>query len=147
HFAVHDMREPYATDAFDAVVCLFTSLGYTDDRKDDERAVAAARTALKPGGLFVLDLMNGAVVAQSLVPLEVIEMEGATFTIERAREGDGIVTRIAVEHAGGRHEFQERVHAWNPDEVHGMVTRCGLAVVETTAGNGTDQFDPDSSDR
>ena len=45
HFAVHDIRVPFASAAFDLVVCLFTSLGYFEDEDDDRKALAAAFAA------------------------------------------------------------------------------------------------------
>jgi SAM-dependent methyltransferase len=146
-FVVHDMREPFTSNAFDAVVCLFTSLGYTADRGDDERALRAAGEALKPGGLFVLDLMNGDVVRRTLVPMEVIRVGKTVFRIARSLEGGDIVKRITVEHQGRSEEFREHVHAWNGREVQDMVARCGLQIESATDSTGIRPFDPESSDR
>ncbi|MEO7080488.1 MAG: class I SAM-dependent methyltransferase [Flavobacteriales bacterium] len=147
HFEVHDIREPYATGRFDAVVCLFTSLGYSNDMDDDRKAVAAAAKALKPGGLFVLDLMNGEFVAQHLVPTESKVIEGVHFRIERLLEGTDIVKRINVRHGEQNEDFEERVHAWKLSEVTGMILEAGLELEDVTDGSCLQPFEPERSDR
>lgn len=146
-FEVFDIRKPYAQGKFDAVVCLFTSLGYTGDRKDDDLAVAAAAQALRPGGLFVLDLMNGELVGKNLVPLEIMEQEGVKFQICRALEKGDVVKRITVEHDGQLEHYEERVHAWSAEEVKAMVARAGFLVEAVTDGTCEAIFDPGHSDR
>ena len=147
HFEVHDIRQPYASGTFDAVVCLFTSLGYTNDRSDDRKAVTAAAKALRPGGLFVLDLMNGELVAQCLVPTENKVIEGVHFRIERLLEGSDIVKRIHVQHGDQHEDFEERVHAWKLAEITGMILEAGLELEDITDGSCRQPFDPGRSDR
>ncbi len=147
HFEVHDIREPYATEGFDAVVCLFTSLGYSEDRKDDRDAVVAAATALKPGGLFVLDLMNGELVARHLVPTGNKVIDGVHFRIERRLEGSDIVKSILVQHNGEEHAYEERVHAWKLPEITSMIEQAGLVLEDITDGSCLRSFDPERSDR
>lgn len=147
HFDVFDIREPYATAAYDAVICLFTSLGYTDDREDDARAVQAAAQALKHNGLFILDLMNGRHVSANLVREEVKEVEGVRFEINRMMEGTDVLKQIRVTHPGGEDVYEERVHAWDLPEVESMVARAGLRVEEVTDGSCQLPFDPERSER
>jgi len=146
-FHVHDMREPFVRGAFDAVVCLFTSLGYSASRADDQRAIDAAATALKAGGIFVLDLMNGAIVRKELVEQECLAEEGVRFTIKRCMEGNDIVKRISVDDEGCAHSFMERVHAWTADEVTAMVLIAGLRLEAITDGPDPLPFDPTRSER
>lgn len=146
-FEVHDIRRPYASGHFDAVTCLFTSLGYSDDRADDHAAVSAAAVALKPGGRYVLDLMNGELVRQQLITNEEQLIDGVRFSIQRGLEGADIVKRIRVQHPGGIEDFEERVHAWRLDEVAAMVEQAGLALEDVTDGSCGHPFDPRVSDR
>jgi SAM-dependent methyltransferase len=146
-FHVHDMRVPFAADRFEAVVCLFTSLGYSSDRNDDQLAVNAAALALKPGGSFVLDLLNGAIVRHDLVQEECQVEEGVRFTLKRFLEGDTIVKDIHVDDMGCSHRFVERVHAWTADEVCSLIQRAGLQLQELTNGPDPVPFDPLTSER
>ena len=146
-FHVHDMREPFARDAFDLAVCLFTSLGYSADRNDDQRAVDAAATALRPGGRFVLDLMNTERVCRELVHREHLDVEGVAFDIERALEDGAIVKRIRVRDGEDDLRFVERVHAFTPLSVEHMVERAGLRIFDRTDGPPFAPFDPNISER
>lgn len=146
-FAVFDMRMPFATARFDAVVCLFTSLGYTGDRRDDDLAVAAAATALKPSGLFVLDLMNGERATNGLGAVETHVVGDVHFEVRKSREHGDIVKEIMVVHPGGKEFFKEVVHAWSAEEVKSMVLRAGFRIEDVTDGTCSAPFDPDLSDR
>lgn len=53
-----DMRRVPFRDRFDAVVNLWTSFGYFPRLADDRRTLAGVARALKPGGRFLLDLVN-----------------------------------------------------------------------------------------
>jgi SAM-dependent methyltransferase len=53
-----DVRVLPWREHFDAVVCLFSSLGYFLSDEEDLRALRAARDALRPGGRFLLDTMH-----------------------------------------------------------------------------------------
>jgi SAM-dependent methyltransferase len=57
NFLHSDMREMSFDGAFDAVLCLGTTLGYFDD-DTNRRIVERLHRALKPGGQLLLDLVN-----------------------------------------------------------------------------------------
>lgn len=146
-FHLHDMRIPFAHGRFDAAVCLFTSLGYSTDRHDDQRTVDAATQALKPGGAFVLDLLNGDHVRHTLVPEESMAVEGVRFTVRRTLDGGDIVKHITVDDHGRHKAFKERVHAWRVEEVEAMVARSGLTIEAITDGPDPRPFEGASSER
>ncbi len=146
-FEVHDIRVPYAEGSFDAVVCLFTSLGYSADREDDRRAVRAAYAALRQGGWFVLDFMNSARVVKDLVPAERVERGGVHFAIERTMEDGQVVKRIHVRDGASEHHFEERVAALTPDELADLLTGAGFRVRARTDGPGAEPFDVERSNR
>lgn len=146
-FHVHDIREPYAQGRFDAAVCLFTSLGYSTDRSDDQRAIDAAAEALRPGGRFVLDLLNGERVSHALVAEECIPAGRVRFTITRSLQGPDIVKDITADDDGTVHRFRERVHAWKVEEVEAMVVRGGFEIEAITDGPEPVPFDAATSER
>jgi SAM-dependent methyltransferase len=146
-FVVHDIREPFATERYDLVVCLFTSLGYFESPGDDQRAMMAAAAALRPGGWFVLDFMNSVRVVRDLVPEECVQSGGVRFTIARCMERDQIVKRIKAEDRGEVHRFEERVKALMPDQLEALVREAGLIVRDRTDGPVPSPFDPVTSER
>lgn len=146
-FSVHDMRRPFAKDAFDAVTCLFTSLGYFEHMDDDRAALATAFQALRPGGRFVLDLMNPDRVKRTLVPHEVVERGAVHFEVWREVEQQVVVKRIEVRDGDATFHFQERVRMLEADEVAAMAREVGFVVEEVTDGPLFTPFDRDHSSR
>lgn len=146
-FYVHDMREPFARERFDLAVCLFTSLGYSSDRNDDQRTLENATTALRPGGRFVLDLMNAERVKRELVEEEHLEASGIRFHLERKLEGDDFVKHITVQDKGSVHHYTERVHGYHVDDLRAMVHRAGLRIFDLSDGPPFEAFDPQGSER
>ena len=53
-----DMRDVPGRDRFNAVVNLFTAFGYFDEEAEDQRVLDGVARALKPGGRFLIELMN-----------------------------------------------------------------------------------------
>lgn len=147
HFAVHDMRTTYRPEAFDAVCCLFTSLGYFEDLEDDQAVFHAVWESLVPGGRFVLDFMNTDLVLRDLVREERISKEGVDFKLKRSCEEGVLVKCIDVVDGTDRHQFQERVQALTPDQLEAMARNAGFEVEDRTDGPELAPFDPASSQR
>lgn len=146
-FAVHDMREPFRPGTFDAVCCLFTSLGYFEDLEDDRAVFRAVHAALKPGGRFVLDFMNTALVLRELVPEERLAKDGVDFTLRRSCENEVLVKCITVRDGCGEHRFEERVQALTPAQLEAMALDAGFLIEDRTDGPELLPFDPQRSAR
>lgn len=63
-----DMRRMPFRGEFDAAVNLFTSFGYFPGFSDDIRTLKGVARALKPGGVFLIDVVNGALVRKNFSP-------------------------------------------------------------------------------
>ena len=62
-----DMRSPPLAGGFDAVLSLFSSLGYGDSDDDDLAVLRAVRRLLRPGGQLLLETMHRDLVAREFV--------------------------------------------------------------------------------
>lgn len=144
---VHDMREPFASQQYDAVTCLFTSLGYFDSMDDERKVMKAAYEALRPGGYFVVDFMNTPRVLRELVPAEELERDGIHFHIVRELVGDTIVKRIRIQDRDHSEVFEERVQALMPDAIEAMAVEAGFEVLDRTDGPITAPYSPFHSER
>jgi ubiquinone/menaquinone biosynthesis C-methylase UbiE len=98
-----DMIELYLGRRFDAVTCLFSSIGYTlvPDRLD--RAVRAMVRHLHPGGVLVVEpwITPDAWIGTGTDTVDVVEQTGGTLVriISSRRSGDETVLRMHYVHA------------------------------------------------
>jgi SAM-dependent methyltransferase len=79
-----DMRTLELGERFDAVVCLFSSIGYMRSTKELAAATSAMARHLEPGGVLVLD---GWVRPDAWI-------DGGLTTVETARAADVTVVRL-----------------------------------------------------
>jgi SAM-dependent methyltransferase len=59
-----DMRDFRRPHAFDLAICLFTSFGFFREDGENQRVLANVAASLKPGGVFVLDVLGKEVLAR-----------------------------------------------------------------------------------
>jgi len=74
-YRLGDMREIEFQDAFDRVLMLFTVFGYFRDEENLD-VLKRVRRALRPGGLFAMDIQNRDSLSRRLLPYIVTEKEG-----------------------------------------------------------------------
>jgi SAM-dependent methyltransferase len=83
-FVQGDMREIPWTGRFDAVLSLYSSLGYFLSDEEDLRVLRGARDALKPGGVFVMETMHRDHIVGGFTERDWWETAGgATVWVER----------------------------------------------------------------
>jgi SAM-dependent methyltransferase len=87
-----DMRKLKFNGEFDAVINLFTSFGYFQKFSDDIKVLKGAARALKPGGLFMLDVVHGDSVRRNFMPRNWMLLEDGTYHLEDAELApDGVL--------------------------------------------------------
>ncbi|HKL30726.1 MAG TPA: class I SAM-dependent methyltransferase [Natrialbaceae archaeon] len=82
-FVHADMREFQRPETFDAVFNLYTSFGYFEDRRDDERTARNFYESLKPGGTLVMSLAAKEILAGKFEERSWEERDGAYLLEER----------------------------------------------------------------
>lgn len=63
-----DMRRLKFRNEFDAAVNLFTSFGYFLKFSDDLKTLKGVSRSLRPGGLFLIDIINGDLIRRNFTP-------------------------------------------------------------------------------
>jgi SAM-dependent methyltransferase len=63
-FIKSDMRSFVRPNGFDAVLSLYTSFGYFENRHDDERVLTNMFASLRPGGMAVIDVIGKELLGQ-----------------------------------------------------------------------------------
>ncbi len=147
HFFVHDMRRPFRTNYFDCALNIFTSLGYFEFKRDDERVFISASQSLKANGKFVVDYLNAEKVIKNLVREETKTSDGIDFNISRKIENKTIIKTIEFNAEGKEHKYEERVKAWTLNDFNEMAQVAGLKVNDVFGAYNLNKFDSLNSDR
>ncbi len=147
-FFVHDMREPFRTDAFDYIFSFFTSFGYFDTETEDLATLKNVRLGLKPGGMFVLDFFNSEYVRQQLTGPEQKTIDGITFGLHKRIAGNKVVKTIRFRSREGQdYYFEERVRLMELEDFQRLFAAAGLHIVKTYGDYQLQPFDPENSPR
>jgi SAM-dependent methyltransferase len=132
-FVRGDMREIPWTGRFDAVLSLFSSLGYFLSDDEDLRVLRAARDALKPGGFFVMETMHRDHVVAGFADRDWWEAgDGSLVWVEREFDAiEGISREWTRWNRGG--ETGEKYHDLRirtATEWDALLRRVGLVPVD-----------------
>ena len=137
---------PFAAEGFDTVVQLFTSFGYFD-RQGDLTVVAEVARVLAPGGAWVLDLANPALVRRTLVPRSRREEAGLSMVETRTLEEDGALVCKRVECVaadGSARTWSERVRLWTAEDLAEPLRERGLVLEARLGGYGGEPWGPEA---
>jgi len=146
-FSVHDMREVYQENNFDVVTNLFTSFGYFEDNKDEQKAINAMASNLKLGGFLVIDFMNVEKVIANLVLKEQKTIDRITFDISRKIEAGHIIKDIQITDGAIKQHFQEKVKAITLADYSKFISATGLKIIDIFGNYKLEDFDAITSDR
>lgn len=123
-----DMRRLEFRGEFDAAVNLFTSFGYFQKFSDDLRVLKGVASALKPGGLFFIDVINGAFVRRNFRPRSWEEMEDHFLlqSSELASDGVNNTWLKVAKKGGGRSCLAFFTRLYDRKKISDTLLRAGL---------------------
>jgi SAM-dependent methyltransferase len=146
-FFVHDMREPFKVNYFDAVFNLFTSIGYFKNLKDNYSVFKNAALALKTDGVFVIDFFNSEKVTASF-KTEYTEQRGnITFEIKKKIVSNTIVKRIEFSDNNKSYYFEETVSLLKKADFEDFAKNAGMHLQHTFGNYRLEPFDVKDSER
>ncbi len=146
-FEEHDMREALAPSKYDVILNLFTSFGYFEDEKDNERVVQAMYTGLKQEGIVIIDFMNSVKVLVNLVEAEEKVVDDIVFKITRELKNRFIVKTISFEDEGRQYQFTEKVKPLDKATFLQYFDKTGFEVSHIWGDYNLNDYDEDHSDR
>ena len=141
-----DMRDMAAMEhGFDAVINMSTAFGYADSPDGDLRTLASVRAALKPGGLFLIDLENRDAKIRTARSAS-FEMAGTTIACHR--EFDAVTGRwretMSWAENGTADSAVFSVRLYSATEILDMFQRAGLEFVRAWGWFDGTAYDIDS---
>jgi 2-polyprenyl-3-methyl-5-hydroxy-6-metoxy-1,4-benzoquinol methylase len=126
-----DMRHLEFESEFDRVMMLFTSFGYFED-DDNFRVLENVARALKPDGLFILDISNRDMAMKTFTSAQVTEKNG-DLMIDRGSfdtlTGRWLNRRIVIRN-GVRKDKPFFVRLFNPSEIRDWLARAGMEIIQ-----------------
>ncbi len=131
-----DMREIPFSGRFDAVINMFSAFGYLESEAEDQKALEAVHGALKPGGAFLVDLINREWVITNFEEKDWRVDEDGTTILERRRldllSSRNYVSFSIIGSDGTRRESSgHRMRLYTLTEMAGMLGRAGLLLEKT----------------
>ena len=129
-----DYRDLGMDECFDAVYCVGTRFGFYDE-ESNERIVKSVNRALRPGGRFLLDILNRDYLLKDL-PARIwrdgedcLVLEEVEFDYFTSR----LISRRTVAFEDGRHTEQEvSVRVFSLHEIGKLLHRSGFRVLEVS---------------
>ncbi len=146
-FFVHDMRTPFRINYFTHVFNLFTSIGYFDNANDNFKVFKSVHSALKPGGLFVIDFFNCKKVTDCMLPQETKIIEGISFSIIKTVQDNKIIKRIEFNDKGQDYFFEEKVALLNKEAFMKLANESGFTLQSVFGDYQLNAFDQNNSER
>jgi len=146
-FFKHDMRNTFKANSFNVVTNLFTSFGYFEEMKDEQKAINAMTENLKSDGILIIDFMNVKKVISHLVNSEQKKIEKIIFNISRKTEDNYIVKDISFSDNGKNYHFQEIVKAITLSDFSDFISNAGMKIIDIFGNYKLEDFNAITSDR
>lgn len=144
-----DMRLIPFTQQFDAVINLFTAWGYLETEQEDQKVLDAISGALKPGGFFLIDLINRDYLMRNYIARHweslqdsVLVLYDRSFDPKTSRND---VRMVLVQPDGTRRETGHSLRVYTLTEMIGMLKAAGLTFREVWGAFDGSPFTMDKS--
>ncbi len=146
-FTRGDMRRIRLEGEFDAAVNLWTSFGYFADPEDDARTLRGIARALKPGGLFLIDMIDFDASGKSDRTKNWMKRADGSYVLEEAVLVGGRDPKIVNEWTvlrPGKPVLRSRfvLRGYGRKRMFEALRKAGLAPVKTWPGLSADRGSP-----
>lgn len=141
-----DMRTFENRFSYDAIVNLYTSFGYFEQRTEDWRVLRNFYSLLRPGGKLLMDLMSKEIFVKNFKSKMQKECEdGSTEICEHEwMSDDWVECKWTSLKNGTRHEVKAGLRLYSSDELGSMLSRAGFAKVQSYGGFDGSEYKGDS---
>jgi SAM-dependent methyltransferase len=131
-FVLEDMRDFRRPGTFDLAVNLFTSFGYFEYPGDDHRVLANVYESLRPGGVFVMELLGKEYLAAHYIESRCLDFADGTLLLQRAKireEWTRVFCEWTIVQSGRArtHKFDHTIYSGR--ELKDLLLRAGFAGV------------------
>ena len=146
-FYQHDMRKPFRTNYFDAVLNMFTSFGYFKTDREHIHALQSISNNLKKGGVFLLDYFNSEWIRENLVTSEEKTLEGIHFQLRKWIKDGHVYKEVEFVDDGRNIRHTENVRLFELGDFQNLFLKSHLKITKIYGGYDLREFDPVTSKR
>ena len=146
-FYVHDFRNYFRINYYNYIFNLFTSFGYFDNEKDNNKVLRAAHQGLAENGTMVIDFMNVVKVRANLPGKKTKMIEGINFHLHKWADDRFIYKDIKFEDREIKHHFTERVQSITLADFKKYFEQTGFKLREVFGSYDLQPFNEQTSDR
>ena len=127
-----DMRSIPFENEFDAFINIFTAFGYLESDDEDQQVLVQVHKALKPGGIFLLEIIHREGLLRRYEPFGVARHDDELIVIEE-RHFDLLTSRnetrvTMIDPDGQRTEYVHAVRLYTLMELVRLCSAAGLQV-------------------
>jgi SAM-dependent methyltransferase len=145
-FIQADMRDLPFAQSFDAVISMFSSLGYFEDENENFRVIQNISDALVPEGLFLLETANRDFVVAHNPPVQIYRPDKMLLIEERTF--DPITSRslvdVTIVQNGRETHLHHAIRLYAFTELDMLLASVGLAVQSVWGNFRGGEFGVDS---
>lgn len=138
-----DIRKLPFQSVFDSACNMFNSFGYFDEETDNYRVLSQIASALRPGGTFLLDLVNRDFVIRHLSPKDWFEKDGA-YILEK-KWFDSLRNRTEIDvhvvDKSGKRTYHHSIRVYSFTEISMLLEAAGFEVLDVFGGFEGEEFD------
>ncbi|MFC1529001.1 class I SAM-dependent methyltransferase [Candidatus Latescibacterota bacterium] len=139
---ISDNRALPFRHAFDCACNMFNSFGYFEREDDNFRVLKSIAQALKPGGLFLIDLLNRDFFLRSLSPKDWFENDGAV--ILEKKWFDSVKNRseidVTVLDKYGKRTYHHSIRLYSYTELTMLLEAAGFTIQSVFGGFKGEEF-------
>lgn len=143
-----DMRNLPFKNRFSSAINLFSSFGYFDLIEDDVISLRQIWESLKPGGSFVLDVVNRESVLQNFKNKDWFKTPSGIYILSEKQydpESKKILeNRFRISQSGQTENFSISIRIYSLEELLSIFQEVGFRVTGTYGGYRKTEFSPDS---
>jgi SAM-dependent methyltransferase len=128
---------------FDCAINMFNSFGYFESEQDNFRMLVSVADSLKPGGLFMLDLVNRDFILNHLNQKDWYEQKNAVIFERKWFEPLRNRTEIDVSviDSNGRRNYHHSIRLYSFTELRMLLEAAGFMVKSVFGGFDGEEFD------
>jgi SAM-dependent methyltransferase len=143
-----DVRDFRRAASYDLALSMFTSFGYFESRDDDLRVLRNVRESLRPGGVFVVDVMGKEWLARHFERTRSRSLPDGSVLIDRNTVVDdwtAVQSQTILLREGWSRTLRVRLTVYSGQELRDRLLQAGFATVRLHGGLDGTPYDLDAT--